>query len=143
MCLKEVKSVEEKSVVHEEELGKLIDRVMNVLKVIRVGAVLEEYKIQEEIANLLEKAGIKFQKECRLAPGNRIDFLVDGGIGIEVKKGKPSRTRVYEQLLRYTSFDDIRAVILAVERNVNIPNTINGRKCVLLGLNRLWGVALK
>ena len=41
------------------------------------------------------------------------------------------------------SFDEIKAVILVVERNVYLPAYFNRKPCVLFGLNRLWGVALK
>jgi hypothetical protein len=92
---------------------------------------------------LLQEAGISFKKEYSPAPRNRIDFLVDGGIGIEVKKGKPNRTQVCAQLERYAAFDCIRAIILVVERSVNIPREVKGKQCVLFGLNRLWGVALR
>ncbi len=85
---------------------------------------------------------ISFEKEYRLAPRNRIDFFIDGGIGLEVKRGKPNKTRVTKQLQRYASFEDIKAIVLVVDRTVDIPNEINGKKCILFGLNRLWGVAL-
>lgn len=127
----------------ENDLEKLTRDVLKALKNIRGNVIFEEYRLHEMIAELLEKAGIPFKKEYKLAPRNRIDFLVDGGTGIEVKKGKPNRTQVNKQLERYVSFDEIKSVILVVERNVNIPYEINGKKCVLFGLNRLWGVALK
>lgn len=119
-----------------------LERVLNSLKNLRTGLTFEEYILQDVVAEQLQKSGILFKKEYGLAPGNRIDFFVEGGIGIEVKKGKPNSKQVTAQLQRYTSFDEIKAVILVVQRSVSIPSRINGKKCVMLGLNRLWGVAL-
>ena len=118
------------------------ERVLKVLRNIRTGVTIEEYSLQDMIADLLMASGLSFKKEYRLAPRNRIDFLVEGGVGIEVKKGKPNRTNVARQLERYAAFGDINTIILVVERTVDIPARINGKRCILFGLNRLWGVAL-
>lgn len=124
-------------------LPDMMDKVLGVLRSIRINVVFEEYELQEMIARIFENSGIAFKKEYKLAARNRIDFLVEGGIGIEVKKGKPNRTQVCRQLERYAAFDEINCVILIVERSVNIPCKVNGKQCVLFGLNRLWGVALR
>lgn len=125
------------------EIEEQIIKIVTVLRTLRVQLVFEEFALQEQIVVCLQKAGFSFQKEYKLASRNRIDFLIEGGIGIEVKKGKPNRTQVGKQLERYTSFDEIQAVILVVERNVYLPAYFNRKPCVLFGLNRLWGVALK
>jgi hypothetical protein len=120
----------------------MVARILSALRELRIGVVQNEYIIQDLIEESFIKHDIPFQKEYRLAPRNRIDFLIEGGIGVEVKRGKPNRTAVTKQLERYASFEEIKTIILVVERNVNIPNTIMGKKCILFGLNRLWGVAL-
>lgn len=124
-------------------INETIQHVLKILSCIRINLVVDEYRLQEMIADLLQKAQIEYKKEYRLGQRNRIDFLVNGTIGIEIKKGKPDKAQVVKQLERYTSFDEVKAVILVVERNVNIPDEVNGKKCILFGLNRLWGVALK
>ena len=124
-------------------MADMVDRVLAALRELRIGVIPDEYKIQELIEDLLLRHEIPFQKEYRLAPRNRIDFYIEGGIGLEVKRGKPNRAQVTKQLQRYASFEEIRTVILVVDRNVNIPDSIRGKKCILFGLNRLWGVALK
>jgi len=126
----------------DRELTDRVDQVLAALRELRVGVVTEEYRMQELIADTLVRKDIPFQKEYRLASRNRIDFYIEGGIGLEVKKGKPNRTAVTRQLERYASFGKIRALILVVERNVNIPSRIMDKPCILFGLNRLWGVAL-
>ena len=113
-----------------------------MLRGIRVSLVKDEYRLQDIIAEQLDQSGIAYSKEYLLAPRNRIDFLVVGGIGIEVKRGKPYTRKVIDQLVRYTSFPEVAALILVVERSLDIPREINGKKCYSFGLNKLWGIAL-
>lgn len=117
-------------------------RVLKALESIRTSLVIDEYSLQGLIAQKLTQAGISYSKEYRLGPRNRIDFLVEGGIGIEVKKGKPHGRQVIGQLERYTKSPKIIAVVLVVERNLDIPKEINCKPCYSFGLNKLWGIAL-
>lgn len=118
------------------------NEVIMALQNIRINLVRDEFKLQNIIAQRFDQAGIGYDREYKLAPRNRIDFLVVGGIGVEVKKGKPYRRQVVEQLERYTSFPEVNTMILVVERNLDIPKEINGKKCYSIGLNKLWGIAL-
>jgi len=118
------------------------NEVILSLQNIRINLVRDEFKLQNIIAQQFNQSGIGYDREYKLAPRNRIDFLVAGGIGVEVKKGKPYRRQVIEQLERYTAFPEISTMILVVERNLDIPKKINGKKCYSIGLNKLWGIAL-
>jgi hypothetical protein len=120
----------------------MVEEVLAALRQLRIGVIRDEYRIQQLIEESLIKHGIPYKKEYCLAPRNRIDFYIEGGIGLEVKRGKPNSTRVTKQLERYAAFEEIRTIILVVDRSVNIPSSISGKKCILFGLNRLWGVAL-
>ena len=93
------------------------------------------------IAAGLEAAGIVCAHEVKLAPRCRIDFLADG-IGIEVKRGKPSRRALLRQLGRYAGCESVRALILVAERGANLPVRVGGKPCYCLSMNRLWGIAL-
>lgn len=119
-----------------------IGNILTALESIRVGLVLDEHELQNHIAQKLTQAGIPFSKEYRLGKHSRIDFLCAGGIGIEVKKGRPYRRQVVKQLTRYAENSEITTLILVVERNVDIPKLINGKRCYSFGLNKLWGIAL-
>lgn len=119
-----------------------IDQVVKVLESLRVGLVMEEHNLQQLISESLSRAGLSFTREYKLGPRNRIDFLIAGGIGVEVKKGKPNRQIVINQLMRYTEHQEIRSLILVIERNLDIPREINNKRCYSFGLHRLWGVAL-
>jgi DNA-binding sugar fermentation-stimulating protein len=118
-------------------------QVIQSLRQIRVPVVAMEYEIHDIVAEQLRASGIPFEREASLGPRSRIDFLIpDGAIGVEVKKGVPTRGALERQLERYTSSGKIQAVILVVERKATIPRTINGKPCVMLALNKLWGIAL-
>ncbi len=83
--------------VKQHELSEVIE----ALNKIRIKANSVEYTIQDQIAIALSDAEIEFEKEVKLSPRNRIDFLISGGIGIEVKRGKPNTYSVINQLERY------------------------------------------
>ena len=125
-----------------EDESYSIDDIRTILSNLRVKGIYEEYEIQRDIADILSKAGIEYQKEYKLGKHNRIDFLISGGIGIEVKKGKPNKSKVIEQLTRYTEFEVINSVILVIERSMDIPKEITGKPCLSFGLNKLWGITV-
>ena len=131
-------------VSHREEsnLTASIEKVLSALGDLRIGITSDEFQIQSMVEAVLAGCNIPFEKEYRLAPRNRIDFLIDGGIGLEVKRGKPNKVQVTKQLQRYASFEEVKAIVLVVDRTVSIPTQVHGKPCILFGLNRLWGVAL-
>ena len=121
------------------------EQIAHPMSRLRVALVPDEYTLQRDIQTVLDQNRISYQKECLLAPRNRVDFLVEGGIAIEVKCGrqKPNLTRVLAQLHRYAASEQVCALLLLVERNlVGVPKQIEGKPCKVLGLHRLWGVAL-
>lgn len=120
-----------------------MDKVIAALKRIRTQVVIDEYKLHQSISKVLDLEGISYQREFLLGPRNRIDFLVDSGIGIEAKKGKPNEQQVLKQLARYTEFEQIKGLILVIERYMDLPEEINGKPVVSIGLRKLWGIASK
>lgn len=91
-------------------------QVIDALKSIRITVGMSELEIQDQVAMALSAAGILFDKEKKLSPSNRIDFLVAGGIGIEVKKGKVNHHSVVCQLERYLVHEAINEIILISEQ---------------------------
>lgn len=121
----------------------MMQQIIDILKTLRINPINEEYDLQDEIEKLLINAEIHYERECWLGPRNRVDFLTfKDGIAIEVKKGKPNKSQVISQLERYTRFDKVKGIILVVEKNMDAPKELNGKPCVSLGLNKLWGIAL-
>lgn len=120
-----------------------MEQIISALKRIRTQIVIDEYKLHQLIAKELSSAGIPFKHEVPLAPRNRIDFLTANGIGIEAKKGKPNEQQVLKQLERYSSFEQVKGLILVIERYMDLPEQINGKPVCSVGLRKLWGIASK
>jgi hypothetical protein len=120
-----------------------MNEIIDILKTLRINPINEEYDLQAEIEKLLINVGIHYERECQLGPRNRVDFLTfENGIAIEVKKGKPNKAQVIKQLRRYAEFDRVKGIILVIEKNQDVPKELNGKPCVSVGLNKLWGIAL-
>lgn len=121
-----------------------MNEVIEALQALRIGKIFEEYDIQNKIAAIFDKAGIRYEKESKLGQGSRVDFLTRSGVAVEVKKGKPNRTRLAEQINRYAEYQDVEAVVIVVETSLRLPitRTDNGKPCAVVGLQKLWGIAL-
>ncbi|WP_315373107.1 hypothetical protein [Paenibacillus xylanexedens] len=120
-----------------------MDQVISALRKIRCHVILDEYKLHKMIAGVLEEEGISYLHEVTLASRNRIDFIAGNGIGIEAKKGKPNERQVLKQLERYAEFEKVKGLILVIERYMDLPETINGKPVVSIGLRKLWGISSK
>lgn len=120
-----------------------MEEVVRSLSGLRVGKIIEEYDLQERIARALFQADIPFKKEFKLGRGSRVDFLTGDGVAIEVKKGKPNRTRLVEQINQYARYQEVKAIIIVVETSLRIPiRESGGKPCTVMGLQKLWGIAL-
>jgi hypothetical protein len=108
---------------------------------IRIQPAVDEFQIHAAIKSAFLSHGIGFDYERKLAPRNRIDFLTHEGVGVEVKKGKPNSSQVLQQLQRYSVFPEVESIILVIERYQDVPNEVNGKPCMSIGLNKLWGIA--
>lgn len=71
-----------------------------------------EVQLHERIADVLSDAGLSFQREVDLDDKNRADFVVDGGIVIEVKVDGDLGSAI-AQCMRYASLDGVQGVLLA------------------------------
>ncbi len=121
----------------EEELN----RVLAALRRVRAPLQRGEYDLHALLKDALTEGGCGWEHEVPLKPRCRIDFLC-GGVGIEVKRGRPERARVREQLRRYAESDRIAALVLVTERQIDLPDSLCGKPLRTVCLNRLWGIAL-
>ncbi len=112
------------------------DRVCAALTGSRIDMSVEMVT-QEQIAGVLRLNGITFQKEFKLGPGSRIDFLCKDGTGIEVKLAGQSKA-IYRQVLKYTMSDEVEAVIIASSKSLGFPSEVNGKPCRVVSLSRAW-----
>ena len=108
---------------------------------LRVPATPGEYDIHARVGAALAESGLDYQHEAVIAPRCRVDFLV-GRVGIEVKKGKPPRAQLLKQVMRYLESARLDALVVVVQRSASLPAVVRGKRCEVLCLNRLWGVAL-
>ena len=112
------------------------------LRALRLPLCRDEFELQAQVAGALRRAGLDFAKEARLAPRCRADFLLRGGVLIEVKRGRVDRARLLQQLRRYAAQEAVTSLIVVTERTVALPREVCGKRCAVVALNRLWGVAI-
>jgi len=108
---------------------------------VRVPAMPGEYDLHAMIAAALDEAGLEYEHEYRLAPRCRLDFMC-AGVAIEVKKGRPRSSELLGQLKRYMEHEDVREMVVVMQRRVSLPDTVCGKRLRIVALNMLWGVAL-
>jgi hypothetical protein len=86
----------------------------------------EERKLQDAIETLLKDKSVDFVREYAFDSHNRIDFLVGGMIGIEVKI-KGAVNAVDSQLTRYAHFGEVAALILVTTKSEHkmLPQAID------------------
>ncbi len=121
-----------------------LERVASVLRRIRLPVAIREVDLHAIVAEQLRGARISFEPEYRLGPRERIDFLADGGVGIECKRGHPNGPALLRQLTRYSAHREVRAllVVLPWKKHVSVPREIGGKQVMTLSLNELWGISL-
>ena len=120
-----------------------MENIIKSLRNIRAQVIIDEFKLHKLIKVQLDNAGISHQSEFLLGSRNRIDFLTLTGIGIEAKKGKPNELQVLNQLSRYAEFEQVKGLILVIERYMDLPDEINGKPVRSIGLRKLWGISSK
>ncbi len=100
-----------------------------------------EGQLHEGIMIALNAAGIKIDSShhevCLDTPADRIDFLLPGGVGIEVKvDGQPAA--VWRQLVRYAASDRVTELLLVTTRAKHavgrVETTLNGKPMNVLVL---------
>ena len=117
-----------------------LDRVYSALMSMRAPVVMSEHTLHELALTTLKNSGIEAIHEVLISPGCRIDILA-GDIGIEIKRGRPNKKILLEQLKKYATSDGIGAIILITEKSVSMPDKINRKPLKTIALNRLWGIA--
>jgi len=91
-----------------------VEQVIALIRAHRYRYV-DELEFHAGIDQVLRAAGIATRREVVLAPTDRIDFLLPGGLGIEVKlAGAPGD--VLRQLRRYATSPDVAGLLLVTTR---------------------------
>ena len=118
-----------------------METVLRAVSKVRAPVVLEETDLHDVIASALSDAGIAYAREKRVG-ACRLDFLCQGGIAIEVKRGKPPRRLLVAQLSRYAGLSEVSGIVVASEAPVSLPASMAGKPVYNVALRGLWGVAL-
>ena len=118
-----------------------MEQIIEALQTLRAPIQQGEYDLHRLVMDALAERGIPCEHEVSLAPRCRIDLMCSS-VGIEIKRGKPQRARLLEQLARYARCEQVRGMILVAERSVDLPGSICGKPVKVICLNRLWGIAL-
>lgn len=123
-------------------MSNSLDEIVAVIKTVRISKVgLSEKCIVDEIVKVLN--GYCVSREVKLGPGCRVDLMVEPGIAIEVKKGKPNSRKVASQIRRYAEFDSVDSIILVSERGLYSHLTeANGKPARYVSLALNWGIAV-
>jgi len=87
-----------------------------------------EAELQLAIEKVLTVAGLKFTKEAVLSSKDRVDFLLDSGIGIEVKIGG-SAMQLARQVRRYCESEKITGLLVVVTKSklLDLPKELNSK----------------
>lgn len=96
-----------------------------------------EKEVQADMERLLHEHNLGFRREHHLDSENIIDFMMDSGVGIEVKT-KGQKRAIYKQCLRYSTFDDIQDLILVTSSSTGMPPQLNGKNIYILNLSKAW-----
>ena len=115
--------------MHPAEIAALISRTPFVQS--------NEIAVQEKISDLLKSHGVKHKREVVLGPGDRPDFMLEGGVAIEVKL-KASKRTIYRQCERYCEYDAVKALILVSATAIGFPEEINGKSTWVASLGGGW-----
>ena len=82
--------------------------------------------LQRGIASVLGSMQISFEREFRLDEHSRIDFMVEGGIGIEAKINGTSRD-TWKQCVRYMEFSAVEELILVTVKSRHRDGRLTGK----------------
>jgi hypothetical protein len=102
---------------------------------------MDEQEIHTEIMKAFNKCGILYQHEYKLLPHKRFDFWLDG-IVLEIKKNKPSKISMLNQLNKYTMEDQVKVIIVVMEESMVLPKNLNNKPIFIVSLNANWGIAI-
>lgn len=89
-------------------------------------SVVDEETLQKEIEGAFKLACVPFEREARLSPDDRPDFMVHSTV-VEVKISHESAA-IHRQLLRYSAHPGVTSLVLVSLRPVvGLPPTMHGK----------------
>lgn len=119
------------------ETEQRVAAIMAVLRRTRFD-LSNEKACQAAIADALKDAGIAAVRERRLSAKDVLDFLVDGGIALEVKLAGQRKVAAFKQIERYARHERVKAVVLVSNLSMGLPQEIGGKPAYFVSLGRAW-----
>lgn len=113
-----------------------IERIISILRPLRL-TLADEKRLQCEMADAFTAAGLPFEREVRLSQRDVIDFVLDGGTGIEVKV-KGGKRDIFHQVERYAEHDAISELLLVTNVPMGMPEEVCGKPVYVHHLFRAW-----
>lgn len=98
--------------------------------------VVSETELGVAIARILTSEGIAFEKERRLTPKLRIDFLLADGTGIELKTKGPTSS-AWRQIHQYAMQEPVHRMLLVStlkRHTIDIPDSFAGKPLAAIHL---------
>jgi hypothetical protein len=83
-----------------------------------------EALFQDDMAAMFTRERLPFTREHILGPADRVDFLVDGRVAVELKI-RVSKRSVLRQMERYAAHDCVEELVLASVSPVFMPAKMN------------------
>lgn len=115
----------------------MIGRIISTLSATRF-PLSPESRTQAAISDALTAAGINHEREVWLNKSDRIDFLIAGTIGAEVKVKSASKMAIFRQLERYAKHRQLTALILVTNVPMGMPPEIDGMPVYVVNLAKAW-----
>lgn len=98
-----------------------------------------EKHLQEGVAEVLQAAGIAYEREKRLSSKDIPDFLIAGGVVVECKmRNKSKKMDIFRQLARYATYPEVTAIILASNVSMGLPPELEGKPLFACSLSHGW-----
>lgn len=114
----------------------MLNKIMSLLSTARLD-LSDEKRTQVDFAAVLTDQGITFSREHRLSAADIPDFLIDG-IAVELKLKGARKKAIFKQITRYAEHDAVKAIILATNVTMGLPENINGKPVYIAPLGRAW-----
>lgn len=108
---------------------------VDVARWLRLGRYRLGYEalLQEDVRDRLTAGGFPFKREFVLGPGERVDFLVNESIAVELKIRAAKRV-IYRQMQRYAAHERVDSLILVTACATGLPGTLNGKPVYVVSL---------
>ncbi len=98
---------------------------------------VHEKELQAALEQAFDAAELTFEREVVLSKKDRIDFLFEGGLGVEVKIDG-SLSNLIRQLHRYVAHDQITSLLVVTNKSrlTRVPALLNGKTIHKIAINR-------